>query len=425
MARAGLLVAALTAVAVACGPGSGSPTPRLEPAPTNPSPGAPSTAPTGSPAPPTPGGSAGPPAAASFDPSVRLSLELVTDLPGKPLAVVAPPDGSGRLVVAEQGGRAWLVRDGAAADQPFLDVSDRTEGVGERGLLGIAFHPDFPADPRVFVDYTDRNGDTVVSSFTVSERDPDRVEPDSERVLLGIDQPFPNHNGGGIVFGPDGYLYVAMGDGGSGGDPMGNGQRLDTLLGKILRIDVDHAEGATPYAIPPDNPFVGQAGARPEIWLYGLRNPWRIGFDRATGDLWIGDVGQNAWEEIDVTRGGTGGTNYGWARMEGFHCFPAGSTCDQTGLALPVAEYGHDAGCSVIGGLVYRGEAAPRLAGGYVFSDVCSGTLWLLDAANDGPQTPIVAGESGRAISSFGEDEAGELYATDLGGALLRVVVAN
>ncbi|HEY6058635.1 MAG TPA: PQQ-dependent sugar dehydrogenase, partial [Candidatus Limnocylindrales bacterium] len=251
---------------------------------------------------------------------LRLTLEPVVNGLQSPIGIVNAGDGSGRLFVIEQAGRIRVVRDGALVDEPFLDIADRVASGGERGLLGLAFHPSFPSDPRLFVDYTDRDGNTVVSSFTVSGGATERADPASERVLLHVDQPFPNHNGGDVVFGPDGFLYITLGDGGSGGDPQGNGQRKDTLLGKILRIDVNATTGSRPYAIPPDNPFA-DGGGEPEIWAYGLRNPWRISFDRATGDLWIGDVGQGAWEEIDRERAGSpGGSNYGWNVMEGNHC---------------------------------------------------------------------------------------------------------
>ena len=218
-------------------------------------------------------------------------------------AVAHADDGSGRLFVVEQGGTIRIVRDGTLVDEPFLDISERITAGGERGLLGLAFHPDFPTDPRFFVNYTDPNGDTRVSSFTVDPANPDRADPGSEVRFVSIDQPYANHNGGALAFGPDGFLYIATGDGGSGGDPHGNGQTLETLLGKILRIDVDQPDGDRAYGIPADNPFAGQAGALPEIFAFGMRNPWRMCFDRANGDLWIGDVGQGAWEEIDVVTG--------------------------------------------------------------------------------------------------------------------------
>ena len=420
-ARAVTLIAALAAAA--CSPAAGLDPPAGSPSPSSgsPSPGAP---PSDGPATPS---TTATPAPAPFDSAaIRLTLEPVAALPGRPLGIANAGDGSGRLFVVEQGGTIRIVRDGEPVAQPFLDIGSRTAAGGERGLLGLAFHPRFPNDPRLFVNYTDLAGDTVVASYAVGSPGADRVDPTTEVVLLRIDQPFGNHNGGALVFGPDGALYIATGDGGSAGDPHDNGQRLDTLLGKILRIDVDGRSTDRPYGIPGDNPFVGRAGARPEIHLYGLRNPWRISFDRLTGDLWIGDVGQGASEEIDVLRAGSqGGANYGWARMEGFHCYPSGDGCARPELTLPVAEYGHDLGCAVTGGAVYRGAAFPALAGGYVFSDACSGLLWVIDAARSERQEPPIVGETGRSIAGFGEDEAGELYAADLDGSLLRVVLAE
>jgi len=416
-ALAGLAVGLLLTALVACGP---STTPPPSGGSTPPGPGAsPST---------VAGGSAGPSATATteapFDPaSVKLRLEQIARVPGGPLAIVAPHDGSGRLFVAAQDGRAWVVRDGATRSSPLLDLRSLASTGGERGLLGIAVHPGFPSDPRVFVDYTDRAGDTVVASYRVDPSDPDRLDPGSAEVWLQVDQPYPNHNGGALAFGPDGDLYVSLGDGGSGGDPHGNGQRLDTLLGKILRIAIDvPGDGDPRYGIPTGNPFAGRPDARGEIWLYGLRNPWRMSFDRASGDLWIGDVGQAAWEEVDVARAGVGGLNFGWNRMEGSHCYQPATGCDQDGLVLPVAEYSHDGGgCVVIGGVVYRGTAYPGLRGGYVYSDFCTGTIWALDAGAASP-APGVVGAGADRIAAFGEDEAGEAYAASLDGTIFRVV---
>jgi glucose/arabinose dehydrogenase len=350
-------------------------------------------------------------------------LDPVATIPGAPLSVTGAPGDNARLFVTDKTGRVWVVRDGKPGATPFLDISARVSGGSEQGLLGFAFHPGYPGDPRFFVDYTNQAGDTVVSEWRVSPADADRADAGSERVLLTVKQPFANHNGGAVVFGPDGFLYISLGDGGSGGDPQGNGQRLDTLLAKILRIDVDRTAAGKPYAIPADNPFLATAGAQGEIFLTGLRNPWRISFDRATGDLWIGDVGQNRFEEIDVVRAGSrGGQNFGWNRMEGNHCYPSGDSCDKTGLTPPVGEYSHAFGCSVTGGNVYRGSASPALAGAYLFADYCSGNVWAIDArADQVPKLTIVA-QTGRSISSFGEDAGGELYVTDLAGAVLRVV---
>ena len=337
-------------------------------------------------------------------------------MPGSPLAVTNAGDGSGRLFVAEQGGKVYIVAGGIVNPTPFLDISGRVSGGGEQGLLGIAFHPTYPSDNRVFVDYTRSDGDIVISSFLVDAAIPVAV-PTSEAVLLTIEHSSQsNHNGGGIAFGPDGFLHISTGDGGGGGDPYENGQNTATLLGKILRIDVDHPSGGRNYGIPDSNPFGN------EVWLYGLRNPFRFSFDRQIGDLWIGDVGQGAWEEIDVARAGVGGLNFGWDDMEGNHCFEPGSECATGGRVLPVVEYPHVNGhCAVIGGNVYRGSAYPILRGGYVFSDECSGYVWALDPAGSGPQTLVYVGNGAGGIAGYGEDEAGELYAADLGGQLYRV----
>ncbi len=327
------------------------------------------------------------------------------------------------MFVAAKDGRIWILHDGTVASDPLLDIRALVSTGGEQGLLGIAVPPAFPGDLRVFVDYTDVEGNTVVASYNFAASGLDRLDPASAVWILTVDQPFANHNGGALAFGTDRMLYVSLGDGGSGGDPLDNGQRLDTLLGKILRLDVSPAAGArAPYTVPPDNPFVGRADARPEIWLYGLRNPWRLSFDRATGDLWIGDVGQNAWEEIDVARAGASGLDYGWNLTEGRHCFLPAEGCSTAGLTGPVTEYGHDAGCTIIGGSVYRGTQQPLLAGGYVFADYCSGRMWAIPAAADGPIDPVPVGTAGAGIVAFGEDSGGELFAANLDGTISRLV---
>ena len=350
--------------------------------------------------------------------SIRIELQEVAAGFEQPLFAAHAGDGSGRLFVVQQTGAVRIVEGDRVQAEPFLDLSERVVVGSEQGLLGLAFHPSYEDNGRLFVNYTDLDGDTVVAEYAAAG---DRADPSSERVLLSIDQPFSNHNGGALAFGPDSHLYIATGDGGSGGDPMGNGQSLDTLLGKLLRIDIDAPTGDLPYGVPDDNPFVGRAGARPEIWAYGLRNPWRFSFDPATGDLWIGDVGQSEHEEIDHSGGGRGG-NFGWNVMEGNACYEPPSGCDRSEFELPVAQYSHDLGCSVTGGHVYRGRAQRALRGVYLFSDYCSGTIWGLDAARPGAGVVRLL-ESGRAVSSFGVDEAGELYLTDLGsGTLLRIV---
>jgi glucose/arabinose dehydrogenase len=353
------------------------------------------------------------------DPS-RIRLELVEFASGfeDPLYLTHAGDGSGRVYVVEQGGRILVAeRTGTSQGGAFLDIAERVSAGGERGLLGLAFHPAYGRNGRLFVNYTDRNGDTVVAEFRGTAM---RADPASERVLLQIDQPYANHNGGWIGFGPDGYLYIATGDGGSGGDPHNNGQRRDTLLGKLLRIDVDRG---SPYSIPADNPFAREAGVRGEIWAYGLRNPWRVSFDRRTGSVFLGDVGQGRFEELDFQAAGRGGLNYGWNIMEGPECFRA-DACDRNGLVLPVFAYGRDQGIVITGGYVYRGTRFPLLGGTYVFGDYGSGTIWAAPASDAarGRVDPVVMLESGLSLSSFGEDEAGELYATDLaGGGVYRV----
>lgn len=347
--------------------------------------------------------------------AVRVDTQVVASGFEAPLLVTHAGDSSGRLFVVEQDGLIWILRGRRVLEPPFLDVSDVTEGGGEQGLLGLAFHPDFESNGRFFINYTDNEGDTVVAEYR-AEPGSNRADAGSERVLLTIDQPFSNHNGGALVFGPAGYLYIATGDGGSGGDPMGNGQSLATLLGKLLRIDVDSRTRDLPYGVPSDNPFVGRE-AREEIWAYGLRNPWRFSFDGDT--LWIGDVGQDAMEEIDRAPARMAGINYGWNVLEGTSCYET-DPCNQDDFWPPVATYGHDEGCSVTGGHVYRGHMHPEFMGGYFFADYCSGLVWAMPA--EGRGGAVVVAETGRSISSFGEDETGEVYMTDLNsGDILRL----
>jgi glucose/arabinose dehydrogenase len=384
--------------------------------------------------PTSPGGTSGSPAATSVitgSPtgpvafadlnSVKLQVTEVASGFDQPLFLTHAGDGSGQTYVVEQPGTvALLDREGHAVAEKFLDIGERVSAGGERGLLGLAFHPGFRLNGRVFVDYTDRNGDTVISEFHATAT---RADATTERVLLHIDQPYPNHNGGWIGFGPDRALYIAMGDGGSGGDPHNNGQRRDTLLGKMLRIDVDRGD---PYGIPAGNPFAGQSGSRAEIWHYGLRNPWRNSFDRETGDLFIGDVGQNRFEELDVQPAGKGGLNYGWSLMEGDACFRQ-DNCDRNGLTLPVFAYGRDVGSVITGGYVYRGKTFPFFAGAYVFGDYANGTIWAFRASDalKGPVQPVKLLDSGLTVASFGEDEQGELYITDLSaGKVYRLALS-
>lgn len=355
----------------------------------------------------------------------RFRLEPVASGFVQPLWVTYAPGDPDSLFVVEKVGRIRRVAGGQVDPEPLLDLRHEVSGGYEQGLLSLAFHPRFEENRTFFVYYTDRQGTVRVVRFRAF---PDRyaADPSSRTEILAIPQPAANHNGGMMAFGPDGYLYIGTGDGGRAGDPWGNAQNLSSLLGKVLRIDVD---GGEPYAIPPDNPFVGRRDARPEIWAYGLRNPWRFSFDRETGDLYIADVGQENWEEINYApRSSTGGENYGWNIMEGRHCYPPGSRCRPDGLVLPVAEYHHRAeqACSITGGYVYRGSRYPELRGWYFFGDYCSGQIYVME-------TPGMAGNRGELrwaralatslrISSFGEDAAGELYVTDLqGGGVYRI----
>jgi glucose/arabinose dehydrogenase len=380
-------------------------------APSTSAPAAPtSTARTAAPA------SSGPTAAGAA--GVAIQLEKVADDLPLPVFITYAGDESDRMFVVEKKGTISILRDGKRDATPFLDITSLVTSSGsEQGLLGLAFHPDYISNGRFFVYYTAKNGDDTLARYQVSS-DPDVADPASGQVLFAVDDPAANHNGGMLAFGPDGYLYAGLGDGGSGGDPWGNAQNRSVLLGKLLRLDVD---GDEPYSIPPDNPWPnGQDQARPEVWAYGLRNPWRFSFDRATGDLYIGDVGQNAYEEIDFQPAGSSGLNYGWNMREAAHCFRSDS-CESNGLIDPIGEYAHDEGCSVTGGYVYRGAAFPSLQGLYIFGDYCSGRIWSLSRDDAGQWRQRKLLDSRLSISSFGEDQAGELYVVDLGGGLYRV----
>jgi glucose/arabinose dehydrogenase len=350
-----------------------------------------------------------------------VALQLVASGLSFPLYLTAPDDDA-RLFIVEKGGTIRIVKAGSLLPSPFLDISGQVSTGREQGLLGLAFHPQYATNGRFIVHYTDPAGDTRVSGFRVSP-DPDVVDPASEVPILAEDQPFANHNGGQVLFGPDGYLYIMLGDGGSSDDPGGRGQSLADLLGSILRVEPLDGGG---YAVPPDNPFVSTAGARPEIWSYGLRNPWRADFDPATGDLYIADVGQSQWEEVDVSPSAAGagrGLNFGWSVMEGPEC-RGGSSCDQDAFELPVLSYNHDDGCSITGGFVYRGAAIPALQGHYFYSDYCRGWVRSLrfedGSAADQFQWPALA--PGGGVPSFGRDAAGELYVMSTDGAVFKIV---
>jgi glucose/arabinose dehydrogenase len=359
---------------------------------------------------------------------IHLGLEPVASGLSAPLLVTHAGDGSGRLFVVEQTGKVRIVdRAGDLLPAPFIDLSRSVSGGGEQGLLGLAFHPSYATNGKLYVSYTDLSGTTVIREYKVSASNPDRVDGASGRTILRVRQPYANHNGGHIAFGPDGYLYIGLGDGGSGGDPGNRAQSLGTLLGKILRIDVNGRTGTLPYGIPSTNPYVGRTGLD-QIWAYGLRNPWRFSFDRVTGDLWIGDVGQGEWEEVDralAVRGRNAGRglNFGWRVMEGAHCFRPSSGCVRTGKTLPLTEYAHARGrCSITGGYVYRGAAYPHLVGAYFFADYCSGDIWYVDRGATRGVIPTLAMTAGSQVTSFGEGEDGELYLTEAGGTVFRLI---
>jgi len=328
-------------------------------------------------------------------------------------------DGTGRFFIVEQGGTIRIVKGKKLLATPFLDIHNIIESGGEKGLLGVAFHPQYKTNGRFFVNYTRRVSgqlQTAIAEYHVSSTDRNHADPASGRVLLSFNQPFDNHKAGQMVFGKDGFLYIAMGDGGSGGDPQDNGQNLGTLLGKMLRIDVN---SGSPYGIPPDNPFVGVSGARGEIWAYGFRNPWRFSYDMKSKRFFIGDVGQGNWEEVDIlAKGG----NFGWNIMEGNHCYPPGSSCGTAGLIPPISEYDHSQGIAIIGGYVYRGKAIPALQGMYVFGDYGSGQIWTLKENPPGTWNRATLLNAGFNISAFGRATNNELYVLDLGGTLYKLV---
>lgn len=351
--------------------------------------------------------------------------EFITDLK-KPVLVTHAGDGSGRLFIVEQAGRILIAENGRVRETPFLNIRDKVNSDGsERGLLSVAFHPEYQDNGIFFVNYTAKpDGSTVIERYRVSD-DPNVADESSGQVILQFAQPEPNHNGGMMAFGPDGYLYIGTGDGGGAGDrhgSIGNGQNLDTLLGKILRVDVN----TDTYQVPANNPFVGQANVKPEIWAYGLRNPWRFSFDRSTGDLYIGDVGQASKEEINFQPASSGGgENYGWRIMEGDECYDAAQNCKRKDLIPPIAVYSHDFGCSVTGGYVYRGQMYPWLVGQYIFADYCTGIVWAASREASGAWNTKQVGKFDDTISSFGQDETGEMYVVGHGNGVIYKLTSS
>ena len=364
--------------------------------------------------PPPPGGMPTEP------PAAPPQLTLVSFVSGlaSPLDLQAPNDDTGRLFVVEQEGTIKIIRNGSVVSSPFLDITSKVSSGGETGLLGLAFHPDFAQNGRFYLNYTRNSGQlqTVIAEYRVSAN-ADQADASSERILFTVDQPFTNHNGGQLAFGNDGFLYIALGDGGGGGDPRGNAQDLQTLLGKILRIDVNTTSGGRQYGIPSDNPFAG-GGGLPEIFAYGFRNPWRFSVDASTGRIFVADVGQNSREEIDLleSRG-----NFGWNVMEGTQCFEPSTGCNMNGLVLPITDYGRDEGGTVIGGYVYHGATISALQNIYVFGDFISGNIWGLQRQTNGSWTRTRLASTGKNISSLGQDQTGELYVVDYSGSVWKL----
>ena len=378
---------------------------------------------------------------------LTLSSVLVADGFKKPIFITSYPTDSNILYVVEQAGRIMVINNGQRLAQPFLDINkqvvDPSRPGDERGLLGFALHPNFTDNGKFYVNYMNNDGFTVLSEFSTQTRE--KADPSSERIMFDLKQPYRNHNGGHLEFGPDGYLYVSIGDGGKAGDPLKAGQDLNTLFGKIIRIDVDQK----PYGIPKSNPFYGQKDKRGEIWAWGLRNVWRFSFDRDNGDIYYGDVGQNKWEEVNYEPNTSiGGVNYGWSIMEANHCYDPKENCTQVGLTAPILEYPNDAnymivlggggqentdGCSVTGGYVYRGTKIKNLMGYYMFGDYCSGNIWtfkvvnskITDFQNRTEEINLGNGEFTTYISSFGEDADGELYIVEYNGGIYKLTHTN
>ncbi len=361
------------------------------------------------------------------NPEFKAQLRIVEAFPNldfsAPVDIQNAKDGTNRIFVVEQAGTISVFTNDSSVTEKFtfLDIADKVLYGGEQGLLGLAFHPNYKQNGYFFVNYTTSNPRrTIIARYKVSANDINKADPTSETIFLEVEQPYSNHNGGQITFGPDGYLYNSFGDGGSGGDPLGNGQNLSTLLGSIIRIDVDTPTQNAQYSTPSDNPFLNTPNARPEIYAYGLRNVWRFSFDKITGTLWAADVGQNLWEEVDLIEKGK---NYGWNIMEGFHCYNS-QQCNQEGLELPIWEYGHNfaGGYSITGGFVYRGSNAEEIYGKYIFADFVSGNIWALTKTDNSVSNELLF-ETNYSISTFGIDEKNDLYFADYNsGKLFRMI---
>ena len=370
---------------------------------------------------PSCGGGSSTPTPTPPPPTPTFALTTVATGLSNPLGLERPP-GDDRFFVVEQRGTIRILQNGTLQSGNFLDIQTLVNFDGqEQGLLGLAFHPNYSTNHKFYVNYTrDLGGlETVIAEYQTMASDPNTADPNSERILLVVNQPFPNHKGGQLAFGPDGFLYIGLGDGGSGGDPLNNGQNLFSFLGKMLRIGVDPPfSGGLQYTIPADNPFVGGSGLG-EIYAYGLRNPWRFSFEPITNRLFVADVGQDSWEEVDILQKGG---NFGWNVMEGTHCFNPSTGCDMSNKVLPITEYPHTDGIAVIGGHVYKGTAIASLANKYIFADL-TGKIWSLTEAPANTWTRGDILSTGRTLTTFGEDAAGELYLVDLNGGISKLVV--
>ncbi len=354
--------------------------------------------------------------------AARIRLRLIASGLSQPVFATSAHDGTGRLFIVEKTGKIRILQNGHIRSTPFLNISTEVSRGSEQGLLGLAFHPSFKTNHKLYINFTDRNGDTVVREYRTSSSNPNVVNTATMRRIIKIYQPYANHNGGMLAFGPDGYLYIGMGDGGSAGDPGNRAQNPDSLLGKLLRININRIASGTQYQNPGTNPYVGIPG-RDEVWEIGLRNPWRFSFDATKGDLWIGDVGQNTYEEVDHAVPGSGrGVNWGWRVMEGSHCYLPATGCDTSGKTLPLLDYDHGSGrCAVTGGYVYRGSKVPLLRGGYVFGDFCSGEIWVVPDTATRPAAKVLLLDTSLLISSFGQIGGGELVVVDLHGRVYMI----